>query len=244
MTLRDYRADLHIHTCLSPCAELTMSPLAIAEAAHSRKIDLIAVCDHNSAENVPAVSEAAERFAIRVLPGIEITSREEIHILALFDSIESANRLQRILYEHLPGKNDPDTFGLQVVVNAEGEVLRFNERLLIGAVTLDIDSLVAAIHEFDGLAVAAHIDRESFSLISQLGFIPPELELDAVEVSSRTPLSAACSRYGIKLPITTASDAHRPEEIGAALTTFRLGDRTAREIKLAFEKKDGRRILH
>ena len=115
---------------------------------------------------------------------------------------------------------------------------------MIGAVTLDIDDLVGTIHEFEGLAIAAHIDREAFSLISQLGFIPPGLDLDAVEISAKTPLSAAPSLYGGSLPVTTASDAHRPEEVGAALTTFRLGDRTAREIKKALQEKDGRRILN
>ena len=184
--LKMFTADLHVHTCLSPCAELSMSPAAIADRAQELHIDILGICDHNTAENIPAVIQAANRHRIQVLSGMEVCTAEEIHILALFDNVDDALRLQSIIYDNLPGKNDEDAFGMQVVVNAAGEVLRFNDKLLIGASTLPIDEVVRTIHNLNGLAVASHIDRPSFSLIGQLGFIPDNLELDALEVSSAT----------------------------------------------------------
>jgi len=170
--LREFKADFHIHTCLSPCAELEMSPLAIIQQAKIKELDIIGICDHNSAENISALKQAADKYDICLLPGMEVTSIEEVHILALFDEIASALQLQEIIYANLPGENDEDTFGMQVIVNIRGEVLGFNKKLLIGASNLTVDEAVRTIHSLNGLAIAAHIDRDSFSLISQLGFVP------------------------------------------------------------------------
>jgi hypothetical protein len=242
--LKAFRADLHIHTCLSPCGELEMSPLGIARKASEKNIDILGICDHNSAENVPALREAAEPFRINVLAGMEITSQEEVHILGLFDSLEAAFEVQAVVYDHLPGENDEEAFGLQVVVNAEGEVLRFNSKLLIGASTLTLERIVELIHSFDGLAIASHIDREGFSLIGQLGFVPRNLSIDALEVSPRTPLEEARKKFNFGFPLTTSSDAHRLEEIGQATTSFLLEAGTAAEIRLALQKGKGRKILN
>jgi hypothetical protein len=242
--LKAFRADLHIHTCLSPCGELEMSPLGIARKASEKNIDILGICDHNSAENVPALREAAEPFRINVLAGMEITSQEEVHILGLFDSLEAAFEVQAVVYDHLPGENDEEAFGLQVVVNAEGEVLRFNPKLLIGASTLTLERIVELIHSFDGLAIASHIDREGFSLIGQLGFVPRNISIDALEVSPRTPLEEARKKFNFGFPLTTSSDAHRLEEIGQATTSFLLEAGTAAEIRLALQKGKGRKILN
>ena len=198
--LRNFKADLHIHTCLSPCTDLDMSPQAIALQAKRREIDILGICDHNSAENVPAVMRAADQFAIRVLPGMEVTSQEEVHVLALFDELEPALALQEIVYANLPGENDEEAFGMQVVVNAEGEVLHFNPRLLIGASTLSIEEVTDHIKALDGLAIASHIDREGFSLLGQLGFVPEHLALDALEISPRISLEEAEQRFHPELP--------------------------------------------
>jgi predicted metal-dependent phosphoesterase TrpH len=117
--LRTMKADLHIHTCLSPCGELEMSPKGIAEQAKIKEIDILGICDHNSSENVPALIKAAQKYEIVVLPGMEVTSQEEVHILALFDELESALELQEIIYAHLHGENDEKAFGMQVVVNED-----------------------------------------------------------------------------------------------------------------------------
>lgn len=242
--LRTFKADLHIHTCLSPCGDLNMSPTAIAEQAKIKEIDIIGICDHNSAENVPAVMKAAQRFKIGVLPGIEVTSNEEIHILALFDDLEAALKLQEIIYNNLPGENDEKAFGMQVVVNHDGEVLRFNKKLLIGASILSVENVVENIHSLQGLAIAAHIDREAFSLISQLGFIPDSLDLDALEVSSYLSIEEASKRYNPAYPLTTSSDAHFLEDIGKSVTSFHMEEATTKEIKKALLNKEGRKIVN
>ena len=242
--LRSMRADLHIHTCLSPCADLKMSPSAIAEKAKLKEIDILGICDHNSAENVPALIKAARKFKLNVLPGMEVTSQEEVHILALFDTAEAAFKLQQVVYGHLPGENDEKAFGMQVVVNEKGEVLRFNKRLLIGASTLSVERVVETIHSFHGLAIASHIDREGFSLVSQLGFIPEHLMLDALEISPKTSLEEAKSRFQNTFPFTTFSDAHFLEEIGKACTCFYIEEGNTEEIRKALQNEEGRKIIH
>jgi 3',5'-nucleoside bisphosphate phosphatase len=242
--LKEFRADLHIHTCLSPCGSLKMSPSNIIKEAHNQKLDIIGICDHNSAENVTAVTKAAQETNVTVLPGVEVTSREEVHLLALFDRISAALHLQEIIFNHLEGENDENTFGMQVVVNAKGEVLGFNPRLLIGATSLSIEALISHIHQLKGLVIAAHVNRESFSLISQLGFIPPEMRLDALEVSSDMPIQKAQKIYPSKFPIVCFSDAHFPEDIGKASTVFRLQTGSIQEITKALQKQEGRDIVH
>lgn len=242
--LRTFKADLHVHTCLSPCGDLKMSPKAIAKKAKEMSIDILGVCDHNSAENVPAVMEAAADYEISILPGLEVTSSEEIHILALFDSVWAALRLQDVIYAHLPGENDEETFGMQVVVNKNDEVLHFNTRLLIGASTLSVDDLLNHIHALEGIAVASHIDRESFSLLGQLGFIPADIALDGLEVSSKLSYEQALTQYDVRFPIVQSSDAHHPDDIGRSVTHFYLEEGTAAEIRKAFLNLEGRMVIH
>jgi len=242
--LKTLKADLHMHTCLSPCADLQMSPMAIAEQAKIKEIDILGICDHNSAENVPALIKAAKKFEINVLPGIEVTSQEEVHILALFDELESALKLQDLIYDNLPGENDQEAFGMQVVVNEKGEVLRFNQKLLIGASTLTVEEVVQAIHSLNGLAIASHIDREGFSITGQLGFIPDNLGLDALEISPNTTFSDATKKFQPSLPLVCFSDAHYLEDIGKGFTSFYIEEGSTEEIKKALSNKDGRKIIH
>ena len=183
--LKVFNCDLHIHTCLSPCAELDMHPMALVQRAIEAKLDMIAICDHNSSANVPYVIKAAQTSKLKILPGMEITTSEEVHLLAIFDSVSNLISLQNIIDQHLPGENDEKRFGVQAIVNENGEVEGINNQLLIGATDLSLDTLIGYIHQFDGLAIAAHIDRESFSVLSQLGFIDDNAAFDAVEI---TPL--------------------------------------------------------
>src|SRR3990167_5526713 len=129
MTRRvEFRADLHIHTCLSPCADIMMTPCRIVEKAASLGIDIIAICDHNSIENVKVTKGLAEEKRINVISGFEVTSSEEVHIIGLFRDIRDAIKIQDIVYENIqPGENDEKIFGMQVVVNERDEVLDFNK---------------------------------------------------------------------------------------------------------------------
>jgi hypothetical protein len=242
--LRPFKADLHIHTCLSPCTELDMSPKQILTAAKKKEIDILGICDHNSSENSLAVMSAAKKMNISVFPGLEVTSQEEVHVLALFGDIENALKLQEYVYKNLPGENDEEAFGMQVVVNENEEVLGLNNRLLIGATTIPLEGIIRIIHSFTGIAIASHIDRESFSLISQLGFIPDNLELDALEISPAIPFEDARKRFKNDYPITCSSDAHYPHDIGKGFTSFLLEKGTVAEIKKALKNEEGRKLIH
>lgn len=243
--LREFRADLHIHTCLSPCGSLAMVPGAIVEEALKRGLDVIGICDHNSAENAVAVRKAAEKTRIAVLGGMEIASEEEVHVLALFDEDEELFKLQKRVYDSLPGVNDERVFGEQVVVNENDEVVEINERLLVGATTLPLGSIVEEIHSLSGIAIASHVDRESFSIIGQLGFIPEGLELDALEVSPRSTLDEARSAFPEvrAFRLVTFSDAHYPEDIGKRWTGFLAETMEAQEIKKALTGREGRGVF-
>ncbi|MBN1615365.1 MAG: PHP domain-containing protein [Deltaproteobacteria bacterium] len=242
--LRAFRCDLHIHTCLSPCAELGMYPRAIVNKAMAEHLDIIAICDHNSSENVPYVQKLALGTGLTVLPAMEINTSEEVHLLALFDRFEDLDRLQTLIYDHLPGRNNEEVFGCQAIVNDQDEVEGFNERLLIGATELALGEWIDHIHGLGGLAVASHIDRESFSVISQLGFIGEDIPFDALEVTHRTGIQGARRRYPelATRPMLTASDAHAIDDIGKGLTMIYLRGATTAELKLAFEGRMGRQI--
>ncbi len=242
--LRAFRCDLHMHTCLSPCAELDMYPKALIDKCISEKLDLIAVCDHNASENVPPVLSLAKGKPLTVLPGMEISSMEEVHLLALFDDLGDLLKLQRIIYEHLPGKNQEELFGCQVIVNERDEVEGMNERLLIGATQLPLQEIIGRIHSLGGLAVASHIDRPSYSVISQLGFIDPSMPFDALEVTSAIGIRGARRQYPelSSFAFIESSDAHFIRDIGRAFTAMILAEANIHELKLAFENRDGRCI--
>ena len=244
--MKSFKADLHIHTCLSPCADLEMSPVTIVEKSLERGIDIIAICDHNSAENVGAVVKAGAKRGLCVLPGIEINSVEEVHSLAIFDTEKQAMAMQDIIYKHIEGTNLPDIFGEQVVANEYDEVEGFNERMLIGATKLKLDEIVKEAHNLGGLSIASHVDRPSFCILSQLGFIPPDLKLDALEFysySNRESITDSNPEAG-EFPVVTCSDAHFQNDIGRVYTSFFIEIPSVAEIRMAFEGKAGRRVVN
>lgn len=225
--------DLHIHTCLSPCGDSRSVPTSIVNSALQKKIDALAICDHNASENVKPVRQAAEGSGLVVFGGMEITTRSEIHVLGLFDDNGDLSRMQDLIYENLPGENDKDVFGPQYIVDCEDYVLGYNEHLLIGAVELDIEEIIQAIHDCGGAAIASHIDKEAFSILSQFGMIPEGLELDAVEFS-RNYTNSPYDLSNIGYPVVTFSDAHHPDQIGEVTTEFWLDRPSIAEIKKAF----------
>jgi len=244
--MRLINADLHIHTCLSPCAELEMSPMGIVKGAIGKGIDMIAICDHNSAENTRAVIEAAEQTGLTVLPGMEVTSKEEVHILSIFSLPEDAARMQELVYNNLEGVNDESAFGMQVIVEADGTVTGCNDRLLIGATDMSLEHIVRAIHMHHGLAIAAHIDRPGFGILGQLGFIPNDLDLDALEISARISIEDATTSYSeySAYPIVRSSDAHFLDAIGSGMTPLMVGAASFTEFQMALRGEQGRYICY
>jgi predicted metal-dependent phosphoesterase TrpH len=245
MGFRRFRADLHIHSCLSPCGDLSIYPRKIVERALAEKLDIIAVTDHNSAENAGAVIRAAARTGLTVFPGMEMNSEEEVHVLGLFQDMESILPVQEEIFRRLPPPEKKDPFLKdQVIVDENDEVCGCSARFLMAAAALGLFEIVELIHRHGGLAVASHIDREAYGLVSQLGFIPPDLALDALEVSPLMSLARARRLFaaGVSLPLVRFSDAHRPEEIGRAWTEFRLAAGNWEEIRLALKGSRGRKV--
>ncbi|MCD4818772.1 MAG: PHP domain-containing protein [Candidatus Cloacimonetes bacterium] len=243
--LKKIKADLHIHTCLSPCGDMEMIPTLIVKKAKSKGLDMIGICDHNSSENVIAIKKAGEKSNLKVLGGMEVTSKEEVHILALFDNDKDLSKLQKIVYKNLKGENDEELFGYQLVVNEQDEIIDLNKKMLIGATDLTVDEIVEFIHSLNGLAIASHVDRERFSLIGQLGFVPEGLELDGMELSPRYISEKKKLDFPMAsgFPLVTFSDAHYPNDIGKTSTTFLLDEMTVVELKKALKNRDGRSIL-
>jgi hypothetical protein len=237
-------ADLHVHTVLSPCAEVEMIPPLIVRRARELGLELIAITDHNAASNAAAVAEAAAGTGLTVLPGMEVQTREEVHLLCLFDTIEQVLAWQDTVFAALPKRrNDQTFFGEQYVVDATGEYLYTEERLLLVSTSLPVEGVVAGVLALGGIVVPAHVDRPSFSLVANLGFVPPGLEIaglelsrhaDPAEVARHFPQTAG---YGLIVD----GDAHCLEEL-TARTTFKVEEPTVAELALALAGRDGRRV--
>lgn len=242
--LRRFRADLHVHTCLSPCGEEEMRPPAIVRRAKEMGLDAIAICDHNSTGNVEAVRAAGQAEGVAVIGGVEVCSREEVHVLGLFDEEESVRRMQRVIDENLSGENNPELFGDQVVCDERGATVRRENRLLIGATRMSVEVVVERIHRLGGLAIASHVDREGFSILGQLGFVPEGLPVDALEVSCLHSPAEAAERFPqiAGHPLVRSSDAHRLAEIGAAFTTLEGASPCVAELRQALRRENGRTV--
>lgn len=205
-------ADLHIHSCLSPCADMEMTPNNLINMAYLKGLEVVAVCDHNSARNLPACKAVADARGLILLPGIEVETREEVHVLTLFASLDAAMDYASWVYAHLPEiPNTPALFGEQIAMNEDDELIYTEPRLLIQSTTLSIDEVTAQCRAAGGVPVPAHINRTSNSLLSSLGFLPPELNFTALEVYSALPVPEALDLAGYH--ILHNSDAHTLHDI-------------------------------
>jgi hypothetical protein len=239
-----FRADLHIHTALSPCGADEMTPAAIVATALARGLEMIAVCDHNASGNVRAVQQVGEAAGLAVLAGMELASAEEVHVVGIFPCAADAERVAAQVRDLLP-KADPDYysfFGEQPVLAADGCQTGSETAALAWATPLELSEAVELIHRGGGLAIAAHIDRKAFGVFSQLGFVPADAGFDALEISRWLP--ADSPRLGefakLGLPLVGSSDAHFLEEIGQGLTELTMEAPTFAEVALAFRGTGGR----
>ena len=226
------RIDFHIHSCLSPCASLEMSPRAIVARARETGLDCIALTDHCCAENLPAFHEACREADMPCLYGMEVTTSEEVHVLCLFDRLEPAREFGYEVYDslqHYP--NDPERFGDQPVVTVDGTIEDFAEKLLIGATGISFFDLVPMALEAGALCIPAHIDREYFGVLAHLGFLP-DLPYSAVEVTSAQPPEAAGD-----WPVVRFSDAHQLDHIGRRYTEVEVAEFTVPALRRAFEEQ-------
>jgi PHP family Zn ribbon phosphoesterase len=240
--LKTFRADLHVHTVLSPCGSLEMSPARIIHEAQKKNIDILAVTDHNSTKQCRVVMELGRQKGITVWGGAEINTREEVHCLALFDDLKTIDEFQKWLDRWLMKvPNNPDFFGDQVWVDAEDNILGEEERLLIAALDRNMDESYQTIRNLGGVFIPAHIDRKSNSISSQLGFVPPDIRADALEISPKAEPETVRKRgWQTIKPLVAGSDAHWPEQLGNHLTLLKMKDTSIKEFKKALSREEGR----
>jgi predicted metal-dependent phosphoesterase TrpH len=236
-------ADLHIHTALSPCAEDEMTPPAIVARAVRKRLDMIAICDHNSAGNAAAVQEAA-RGSVAVLAGMEVTTAEEAHVVGLFPDVEraqsAAERIRAALPDAARGRSP---LSRQRLLDAAGSVVGRERKLLAAAAALTLSDTVALIHAHGGLAIAAHVDRPSFSVFVQLGMWPESAGFDAVEVSTAAVASGRDKEFlTLGLPIVTSSDSHFLSSVGSSFTVFEMETPSLEELARAMKVGGIRRL--
>ncbi len=239
------RADLHIHTLLSPCGDLEMTPAAIVGQALAKGLQIIGIADHNSTRQAPLVSKIGTARGLLVLCGAEVTTREEVHCLAYFPDDPARETFQKFLDRRLPDiACDPYRFGHQVQVDEQENIVFTEKRLLIAAIDAGIDETEAEVHRLGGIFIPAHIDRPRFSLISQLGFIPSGLKADALEVTAAMPgnqiLNSCPGSHAAAM--IAGSDAHCLRQIGSRSTKFIVREATFRELSLALKGAGGRSI--
>lgn len=202
--------DLHIHSCLSPCGDEGMTPNNLSHMAKLKGLQLIAVSDHNTAKNLPAVAAVCERVGVKLLPAMELTTREEVHMLAYFPDVKTACAFSERIYPYLPDiQNRPEFFGRQLIMDDQDEIIGEEPKLLLQALDIPIDELTAMIREAGGLAVPAHVNRGSNGLLNVLGFLSGDEDYAALEVDK----SLDCPRLPKRFLELHASDAHRLEDI-------------------------------
>ncbi len=239
-----YKADLHLHSVLSACAELSMGPRDIVKKSLQQGLDIIAITDHNSAENVPAVIEAANGSGLTVIPGMEVSSKEEVHSICLFPDLESVLGFQEFVYRYVAdGFNDESFFGPQLICDKNDNVIGRNRMMLSFAISAGLDRVAEQVERFQGIIYPAHVDRGAYSILRVLGFIPNHLPIKAVEISQRSKLDEPQIKFLQKsYAVITASDAHDIDQVGKEYTFFKLKEPSFAEIKMAINRQDGRAV--
>ncbi len=240
--MNTYRSELHVHTVLSPCAGVEMIPPLIVSEALENGIQLIAITDHNASANIPAVMEAAQGTGLVVLPGMELQTKEEVHLLCLFDTLEQVATWQAKVDTLLPNlPNNIEYFGEQFVVDSTGEFIRREERLLLNSANITLDEAAAQVTALGGLAIPAHIDRQANGLIAILGLIPPGFE--ALEISRHITPEAAQQKYPqVKgYPLLQSGDVHLLDGF-IGTTRLTVEKPTIPEIRMALAGQNGRKV--
>jgi hypothetical protein len=206
--------DFHIHSCLSPCGADDMTPQNIVGMAVLAGYNVIAITDHNSTRNCKAVAEVAKEAGILAIPAMELTTKEEVHVLCFFPDLDAAEDFDKYVYGKLPNiQNRANVFGRQLCMDAEGHVTREEDKLLISATDIGIYEVYNLMKSYGGTAIPAHIDRPSFSLISNLGLYDTAMRFPAIELTANCDSRAFKKIHNIWLPHIVNSDAHALEQI-------------------------------
>ncbi len=221
--------DLHLHSCLSPCGDEDMTPANIAGMAAILGLDVIAVTDHNSCKNCPAVMAAAAEYGILAIPGMEINTAEEVHAVCLFSDLDSALEFDSYVYSQLlPFPNKEEIFGRQLIYDKEDHICGTVPNLLINATSISFDSLWDLVGSYGGVMFPAHVDKQANSLMANLGFIPPDSQFTTAEVKDLRQLHRLKKEhpYLEKCRIISNSDAHYLEHIHEANLTLPVEEKS------------------
>jgi 3',5'-nucleoside bisphosphate phosphatase len=243
--MRWYKADMHLHTVLSPCADLDMSPAKIIQQAVRKKLDIIAVTDHNSTRQCRLTCQIGERYGITVLAGAELNTKEEIHCLAFFENTDKADLFQRVIDRNLGMIiNKPGVFGHQLIVDEDENILEEENRLLSASLHLGIEELADVVHQLDGIFIPAHVNRQYNGIYSQLGFIPSGLNAEALEITRNHRYAGFLEEHPeiCRYCLVTNSDAHSLEQIGVSVTGYYMERPVFEEIRLALKGENGRKV--
>ena len=233
--------DLHIHSCLSPCGDMDMTPANIVGMAKLKELDVIALTDHNTCRNCEAAMKVGEAYGVLVIPGMELTTQEEVHVVCLFPDLPSAIGFDAYVYEKLQKiKNKPEIFGRQVLMNEDDEELSEEEYLLINATDISFDKVNAAVKKFGGLMIPAHIDKTSNGLLPTLGFVPDGSDFVCAEVAKREKLPEILEKfpYFKNCKIISDSDAHYLENINERINSIDVEERSIKAVLSALAGKD------
>ena len=240
--LRSYPADLHLHTILSPCGDEHMIPELIFAAALQKGLRVLAITDHNSTRNLPAFLKNRPP-ELWVIPGMEVQTKEEIHLVCLFPSLEPAMAWGEMVRRLLPSVgNDQGYFGNQIILDETGEPVGEEERLLLNSINLSLTETVTRVRSLGGIIYPAHIDRPAFSITSQIGFLPPEPVFKVLEISPRSVLEKIKPQYAGYVLIRS-SDAHYLNQIGIKTSTLKMADLQWEELLLAFNHREKREAI-
>jgi 3',5'-nucleoside bisphosphate phosphatase len=240
--LKTFRSDLHVHTVLSPCAAVEMIPPLIVRTALEKGINLIAITDHNSTANIKAVQKAASETDLKVLPGMELQTREEVHVLCLFDEIEQVEKLQNLIDERMPDmQNYPDIFGEQYIVDETGDFIRSELRLLSTSINITLKEAWENVDRLGGLFIPSHVNRQLFGLLPVLGFIPTDIPIEILEISRHISPQEAVQKFPSleKYRMIQNGDVHNLNDFLGS-TEWELDEPTITELKLAIREIEGR----
>ena len=219
-----------------------MIPPLIVDEAVNKNIRIIAITDHNQTANIQAVQQAARGTDLVVLPGMELQTKEDIHVLCLFDHLDQAWEFQKLVDKTLPDFiNKAEFFGEQFVVDHTGDFIRREKKLLINSTSLSLKKALEEVNQLDGLLIPAHVTRNMFGLFPTLGFIPDDLHFDALELSVRADKEKVLKQFPQirQYPLIRSGDAHYLADI-LGKNEFYLEKATINEIKMAFRRKNGR----
>lgn len=220
--------DLHIHSCLSPCGDDDMTPANIAGMAAVKGLDVVALTDHNTARNCPAFLKTAEAYGLLAIPGVEMTTLEEVHVVCLFPTLEKALAFDKYVYEHfIPFPNNPDIFGKQQIYDEDDNVAGIEPLLLINAVNISFDDTYEAVYKFNGVMIPAHIDKPTTSLLANLGFVPENSRFKCVEIIDMKKWHVAKKNnpYLENCNVITDSDAHYLGDINEPINALYIKEK-------------------